>query len=972
MDRARAVDPAQRQGHQDLGDDRPANHVPRTTRSGAATSADDQPREGHGGEAADARLESGAEPRPGPTPGHAPDPSPGHAPGTPSAAPPISLSATGVSSPSMTTSVARPGPRHPAPDPAADLPAPDPAGPPDPPGPTDPPGPSPAPADRDGNAGGADRRVEPLLGAWYSRGGRRQGSRVRDGGRRRADLPVRLALAVQAACLIALAVAVALRGVIGTAPALDALASGTGVLATAALCARAVVRERRRPALAAGWGMLAAAHVADVLARHDLAGPASRAPGLDAGDWLAAGYFPLALSGLWLLLREGMPRWLASMWGDAVVVGLGALAVGGLGASLLRADPATAAARPGTLAALAPFADVVLLAMILSVAALTGSRLGPARWWVSTGLVLVAVADLVHLLLVQAGRSPDGQAADLGRLLGYAAVAVGALPAPWTPGVTAHRERRDRRLGRPRPAVQLGPLPWTFAALSAAVLAVGALDPRVPRYCMILALGSLCAALLRAGLTLADQVRGPVPSASARTDELTGLANRRALSEVLAGASAVASSGAFANPGDPDDGSDDGSDGGPGPGAGGPPRAGWTDRIALLLVDLDAFKDINEALGHDTGDRVLAELGARLSRSLRPPQLVARLGGDEFAVVLPGAGREAATRVARSLAAVLAQPLELDGRRLHVRGSVGVATCVLGEEDPADLLRRADVALNRAKAAGTGLEVYDPALDVRTVQRLQRIDELRAALERGDLEVFLQPQVDLADGTVVGAEALARWRHPQDGMLLPAAFLPLAAQTGLMRPVAALVLDRAVAACARWWERGHRVPVSVNLTTDDLRDPQLTGRIAQALARHGLPPTALHIEITEELLLTDPDAAARLLESWRRAGIAVSVDDFGTGYSSLGYLRDLPFDELKLDRSFVTDLHRRATATIVRHTVAMAHGLGMHVVGEGVEDQATARLLAELGCDVGQGLYFGAPMALPAFLDELAHPHPYP
>jgi EAL domain-containing protein (putative c-di-GMP-specific phosphodiesterase class I) len=235
------------------------------------------------------------------------------------------------------------------------------------------------------------------------------------------------------------------------------------------------------------------------------------------------------------------------------------------------------------------------------------------------------------------------------------------------------------------------------------------------------------------------------------------------------------------------------------------------------------------------------------------------------------------------------------------------------------------------------------------------VDELRSALERGDLVVHLQPQVDLATGRVAGCEALARWRHPHDGVLLPDAFLPLAAHTGLMRPVAAVVLDRALEACALWWPR-HQVPVSVNLTADDLLDPGLTDRIAATLERHGLPGSALRVELTEEALVADPEAAAKLLQAWRALGLSVALDDFGTGYSSLAYLRELPFDELKLDRVFGADLRRRTTATIVAHTVAMAHGLGLRVVAEGVESEDAWRHLHALGCDYAQGYYLSRPL----------------
>jgi diguanylate cyclase (GGDEF)-like protein len=682
--------------------------------------------------------------------------------------------------------------------------------------------------------------------------------------------------------------------------------------------------------------MLSVSHLGIAVAPGRLMGPLAGSTHVGMQELITLSYFSLTLVALWLLLRDVMPPWLPSMWGDAAVVGLGCLAAGTFASSLL--NPKAPPSDRTELTYVSPLVDVALVAMILSVAALSGARPARSAWWVAAGLTLAAAGDLGHLLALRGAYPEHEKIVALGWLVGYTLVGVGARHGPRPPWAASRRDRRPRQ----HSALRLGPLPWMFCAVSAGVLATAAFDVAVPRYSAVLALGCLCAALLRVGLTLAELEEGPLPAGAARTDELTGLANRRALSEALASDGAAAGDGTALQR-----------------------WSGWTDRIALLLVDLDSFKDINEALGHDVGDRVITAVGARLRAALRSPQLIARLGGDEFAVVLPGASRDSATQVAKSLCTVVAEPVEIDGHRLHVRASVGVATCVIPQEEPEDLLRQADVALNRAKAVGTSLELYDPARDLRTKHRLMRIDELRSALERGDLEVYLQPQVDLVDGTVIGTEALARWRHPQDGVLLPDSFLPLAAQTGLMRPVAAMVLDRALGACDRWWRRGHRIPVSVNLTADDLRDNDMSRRIYESLAHHGLPAQALRIEITEDILLTDPKAAAQLLQSWRRAGIAIAIDDFGTGYSSLGYLRELPFDELKLDRSFVSDLHRWTTATIVRHTISLAHSLGMRVVAEGVEDQATARALADVGCDIGQGLYFGAAMAPHAFLEQL-------
>ncbi len=411
---------------------------------------------------------------------------------------------------------------------------------------------------------------------------------------------------------------------------------------------------------------------------------------------------------------------------------------------------------------------------------------------------------------------------------------------------------------------------------------------------------------------------------------------------------------------------------------GGDTQLGRTNRIALLLVDVDRFSSLESRFGVVAAEQVLTRIGHRMRTALRANQFLARLDGDEFAVVLPAADPEAAERVAQALLAQLeddvevgpfAEPGPADGTdpaettvidRVRVSASVGIATCRLPRGDPGSLVSQAAVAVLRAKQSGGGISHYDP--DQEHATRRPPIRELRVALAQGDLEVHLQPQVDLRTRAVHGAEALARWRHPNDGVLLPASFLPLAAQTGLMRPIAKVLLDRTVQACRQWWSRGHEVPVSLNLSVSDLLDPDLTDDILQHLAKAGLPPRALRIEITEDVFLTDADVVAELLHAWQQAGVVVALDDFGTGYSSLAYLRRLPIGELKLDQVFIHDLDRTATATIVRHTVAMAHDLGMTVVAEGIEDEETARRLLELGCDFGQGILFGAAMPLQQFL----------
>jgi predicted signal transduction protein with EAL and GGDEF domain len=367
---------------------------------------------------------------------------------------------------------------------------------------------------------------------------------------------------------------------------------------------------------------------------------------------------------------------------------------------------------------------------------------------------------------------------------------------------------------------------------------------------------------------------------------------------------------------------------------------------------------------------LLAQIGPRLAPTLGRGDVLARLGGDEFALLLPATALQRAEEVAAELQRRLAAPFIVDTVRLHVRASIGIATAPVPATSRAELLRCADVAMYQAKSGGTGMAVYVPDPGAGTWERLRTMEELHTALADGQLVVHLQPQLDPATNRVVGAEALVRWAHPTRGLLLPGAFLPAAEQAGLQRPLADAVIDLSLAAAARWHRAEARIPVSVNLSAANVTDLDLPNKIAAALERHGLPPGALTVEVTEDTLMTDPERARDVLLQLRRAGVGVSIDDYGTGYSSLAYLRHLPADELKLDRTFTTDLETDPHATaIVRHTVELAHSLGLRLVAEGIETAQVAAALAALGCDVGQGYWIARPMPVEDMVAWLAAAH---
>ncbi|HEX6131257.1 MAG TPA: EAL domain-containing protein, partial [Actinomycetota bacterium] len=386
-------------------------------------------------------------------------------------------------------------------------------------------------------------------------------------------------------------------------------------------------------------------------------------------------------------------------------------------------------------------------------------------------------------------------------------------------------------------------------------------------------------------------------------------------------------------------------------------------RLAVMLMDLDHFKEINDTLGHHFGDMLLREIGPRLSTALRDRDLLARLGGDEFGLMLPDLpSEEVAVRVAGRLLEELEQPVTVEGLALDVSGSIGIALFPLQADDAETLLRRADVAMYAAKENGGGYELYQEELDRHNPQRLTLIGQVRPALEHGEFELHYQPKVRLVDGRVAGVEALIRWRHPTLGLVPPEEFVPLVEKTVLLRPMTSYVADTVLRQWRAWADTGIRIPVSINISPRSLLDQDLPDRIEAALRRSDVPPAFLRMELTEGFLAVDSGRSTAVLDRLSDVGVGLSIDDFGTGYSSMAYLKRLPIEEIKVDRSFVTQMRVDANDfMIVRATVDLGRNLGLRVVAEGVEDGETFDRLAEFGCDEAQGYYISKPMPAEEF-----------
>ena len=475
---------------------------------------------------------------------------------------------------------------------------------------------------------------------------------------------------------------------------------------------------------------------------------------------------------------------------------------------------------------------------------------------------------------------------------------------------------------------------------NAAIAAAAAAESRDVYTVLGLGLGALFLALLPFIILAARRLRSAqvVHAQELHVDDATGLPNRAAFYE-HAHAQLVASTAAG-------------------------------EGVALVLIDLDRFKEINDSLGHGAGDEVLKHVAARLRHALRDGDLIARLGGDEFAILVPNVpDAERAERIAWKISEQLNEPFTIQGIKLDIAASIGIALSPDHGADVPTLMRRADVAMYTAKHAHAGVNVYDAAEDPNSADHLSLIADLRTAIETGGLELHYQPKALLENGHVEGVEALCRWTHTDRGFISPGVFIPIAEQTGLVKHLTLWVVDEALRQAREWRRAGIGLSISVNISAQNLKDPRLTEDFSALLAKYDAEADWITLEVTESAVMEDPEVAIARLDDLAGMGLEISIDDYGTGYSSLAYLKRLPISELKIDRSFVMNITSdQKDALIIGSTVELGHNLGLRVVAEGVEQEADWIGLQLLGCDIAQGYFLGRPMPASALLAWLAEP----
>lgn len=562
------------------------------------------------------------------------------------------------------------------------------------------------------------------------------------------------------------------------------------------------------------------------------------------------------------------------------------------------------------------FGDVLLAAASLAALATVGFREGRSFAVWALGMLVFTVGDIVFAYLLFYDRYRAGTVLDSSWMVGLGLITVAAT--------TQSRSRGDTV----PPFRSLAVV--TLSSVAAVVVLIAAPDWDSDALPSVLAVGTLAVAGLRLALAFLQLRELAVVREQALTDELTGIGNRRALYHRL--------DELFGPPDDP---------------TAAPPR------FSLALVDLNHFKEVNDSFGHGTGDELLQRVAGRFAESLAKlgtPHLLTRLGADEFAVVLEGVGSaEAALGCGVALQESLEAPVALHDVQLHVRASIGIALAPEHAGSRSDMLFAADAAMYAGKSSGEPVSLFSPTVAGDRRNRLEVAEDLYQALERDELFVEYQPLVSTS-GRIVGAEALVRWRHPVRGRLMPDEFLPVAERYKLTPDIATRVLDIALTDLRLWRAKRPDLTVSVNVSATDLQNERLVHLVANALLQHGVPASALTIEITETALMRDPDVARAALHALDALGVRLAVDDYGTGYSSLEYLLKLPINEIKLDRTFCQALvDEERSVAIVRSTIDLTHALGLHMVAEGVEDAATFAILRELGCDLVQGWHLGRP-----------------
>ena len=722
-----------------------------------------------------------------------------------------------------------------------------------------------------------------------------------------------------------------LAAVLATTYALSLLANAVGaggLLATLAVGGKAVFlvglvgllvgRALLAPQDRAAWFCFAGAVAAYFAGTVGYELASRRQPVVERPAWFDAGFmafYPLIFVALLLLLRTRVRGLTPSMWLDGLVTGLTAAAFAtafAIGESLHSGGT--------TLVVVYPIADLLLLVLLAGALAVIGRGAGANWWFLTGGAALFVLTDTVYAYRVVEGTYAAGGPLDAGWGIAFLCFGLAACQAPHVRGT--------RRPDGVRALV----VPGSCALAALALLLHGYARAHEP-VAGVLAFTAVLAALARTALTFRE-VQGLADSRrQARTDELTGLPNRRSVFEALEIA---------------DDRLADGRG------------------VAVVVVDLDRFKEINDSLGHAVGDALLRQVGPRLTRELRDGDLLARLGGDEFVVLVDEADRAGALALAERLRTQVRQPFPVGGMNLTIDASVGVA---IGPEHSAtarELLQLADLAMYSAKSGRSGVEVYDEERDGDGRHRLEAVEQLRRGIAGGELVLHYQPKLTLTSGAVDGVEALVRWQHPSRGLLFPDAFIDLAESAGLMSRLTSAVVEMSLAQCRRWADAGCLLTVSVNVSPSNLVDDEFPDQVAALLRRFELPADVLVLEVTESILMEDRERAVRVLSRLRDAGVGVSIDDYGTGYSSLAYLAALPVTELKLDRVFIGAMTGSSrAASIVTSTLQLAHALDLVLVAEGAEDQATVDALSGLGCDVVQGYHLSRPLPPEQLLEWL-------